>query len=43
MMQEPNRAASNQGESGSSANDKFTVRAPTITLPKGGGAIGGIG
>jgi Salmonella virulence plasmid 65kDa B protein len=34
---------SSNGERGSSKDDKFLVNAPSITLPKGGGAISGIG
>ena len=34
---------SSNGERGSSKDDKFVVTAPSITLPKGGGAISGIG
>jgi hypothetical protein len=34
---------SSNGERGSSKDDKFLVTAPSITLPKGGGAISGIG
>jgi hypothetical protein len=34
---------SSNGERGSCKEDKFAVTAPSITLPKGGGAISGIG
>jgi Salmonella virulence plasmid 65kDa B protein len=34
---------SSNGERGSSKDDKFLVTAPSIILPKGGGAISGIG
>src|ERR1700722_2738658 len=43
MMQEPKRTAPGAGQAGPSAEDNFTVTAPAITLPKGGGAISGIG
>ncbi|HTZ67331.1 MAG TPA: SpvB/TcaC N-terminal domain-containing protein, partial [Roseiarcus sp.] len=34
---------SSNGQGGSSKDEKFAVSAPSITLPKGGGAISGIG
>jgi RHS repeat-associated protein len=43
MMQEPKRTGPDAGQAGPSAEDNFTVTAPAITLPKGGGAISGIG
>jgi RHS repeat-associated protein len=35
--------SSPNGQAGSSKDEKFAVSAPSITLPKGGGAISGIG
>ena len=37
------RKTSPQGEQRGASDEKFGVSAPSITLPKGGGAISGIG
>src|SRR6516165_7014816 len=39
----PERIENSRTEQRGSSDEKFTIKAPQITLPKGGGAISGIG